>query len=306
MHMVYVQNKNGIPLMPTRKFGMVKHFLKEGKARVISTRPFTIRLTYEATCYTQPLYGGIDPGRSNIGVAVLNQKGECVYSAEVETRNREIPKLMAERRAHRQASRRGERQRRKRRAVKNNTIKEFPKGRKLPGYENGVLNVKDIINSEARFNNRKRPAKWLTPTARQCVQTHVSIVKNVCKILPVRIWTLEYNKFAFMKLEDGSISGVDFQNGRIKGFKSTEEYVANIQHGKCCLCGDEIEHYHHLIPKHKGGSDLPENLIGLCGRCHDRLHKNLLDKTERQKLKDLGFKKKYAGLSILNIAIPHI
>ena len=126
MYVVYVLDKDGSPLMPTKRFGYVRKLLKSGQAKAVSTKPFVIQLLYESTKYTQPLYGGTDPGRTNIGEAVVNQKGEVVYAANVVSRNKEIPKLMAKRKAHRQASRRGERLRRKRRAKKCGTTTDFP------------------------------------------------------------------------------------------------------------------------------------------------------------------------------------
>ena len=300
MYVVYVLGKDGSPLMPTRRFGHVRRLLKSGQAKAVSTKPFVIQLLYESTRFTQPLYGGTDPGRTNIGEAVVNAKGEVVYEACVTTRNKDIPKLMADRAAHRRASRRGERLRRKRRAKANGTLTEFPDGRKLPKYEDGVLVLKDIINTEAKFANRKRPVGWLTPTARQCIQTHVNIVKQIRRILPVTDWTLEYNKFAFMLLEDGSVRGMDFQNGRMKGFASVNDYVCSLQDGHCALCGGAIEHYHHVIPRHEGGSNTPENIVGLCNECHSEVHRNkaILDR--------IGLRKKYAGTSIVNIAMPFI
>lgn len=300
MYVVYVLDRQGKPLMPTKRFGHVRRMLKTGKAKAISTKPFVIQLQYESTDFVQPLYGGTDPGRTNIGEAVLNNKGEVVYAAHVTTRNKEIPKLMADRAAHRRASRRGERLRRKRRAKANGTMTCFSEGRKLPGYKDGVLKLKGIINTESRFNNRKRPAGWLTPTARQCIQTHLNMVQNICKILPVTDWTLEYNRFAFMQLEDGSVCGWDFQNGRLKGYASKEDYIYALQGGACICCSSSIEHYHHIKPRHKGGSNTPENLVGLCSVCHAEIH------TGKRNLDKIGKYKKYAGTSIVNVAIPFI
>lgn len=300
MYVVYVLDREGNPLMPTKRFGHVRRLLKSGQAKAVSTKPFVVQLLYESTNFTQPLYGGTDPGRTNIGESVVNRKGEVIYEAHVTTRNKDMPKLMAKRKIHRQASRRGERLRRKRRAKAHGTLTEFPDGRKLPRYKDGVLGLKDIINTESKFANRKRPSGWLTPTARQCVQTHVSMVKQVCKILPVTDWSLEYNKFAFMILEDGTVRGFDFQNGRMKGFSSVNDYVYHLQEGLCVLCGSSIEHYHHIVPRHKGGSNTPENIVGLCRDCHTAVHKN------KVLLNAIGRKKKYAGTSIINIAIPFI
>lgn len=300
MYVVYVLDKEGNPLMPTKRFGHVRKLMKAGLAKPVSTKPFVIQLLYESTKYTQPLYGGTDPGRTNIGVAVVSQKGNVVYAANIVSRNKQIPKLMANRAAYRRASRRGERLRRKRRAKKCGTTTEFPDGRKLPGYKDGVLALKDIINTEAKFGRRKRPVGWITPTARQCVQTHISIIRQICKILPVKDWTLEYNKFAFMVLEHGKIYGLDFQNGRLKGYDSAENYVFALQDGHCALCDGSIDHYHHIVPRHLGGSNTPENLVGLCEDCHSELH------TNKKLLDRIGLKKKYAGTSIINTAMPFI
>jgi len=47
MKVVYVLGKNGEHLAPTTRCGHVRCLLKEGKAKVVSTNPFTIQLLYE-------------------------------------------------------------------------------------------------------------------------------------------------------------------------------------------------------------------------------------------------------------------
>ena len=298
---VFVLNKKGKPLMPTKRFGKVRRLLKEKKAVVVSQQPFVVRLKYDTTEYKQPLYGGIDPGRTNIGVAVINQKSETVYAARAESCNKDTTKHIRERREHRKASRRGERLRRKRRAKAHGTTTEFPNGRMLPKYQKPVM-LKDIINTEAKFLARRRPIGWLTPTARHCVMTHVNIARSIQKYLPVTDWSIEYNKFSFMLMEDGTVRGVDFQNGRLKGYKNPKEYVVARQEGHCHFCknGIGIDDIHHVLPKSLGGSDGPENLVGLCKKCHEKIH------TGKKKLSIRGIAKKYAATSVLNQAMKSI
>jgi hypothetical protein len=174
---IYVISASGQPLMPTTREGHVRRLLNAGKARITCHVPFVIQLKYDPGDGAQPLHGGTDPGRTNIGEAVLNGKGEVVFKAHVTTRNRDIPKLMSDRRQHRQASRRGERLARKRLAKQLGTTFKGLMERILPGCDRPVK-LKDIINTEARFNNRKRPDGWLTPTAEQLVRTHLNIVLN--------------------------------------------------------------------------------------------------------------------------------
>ena len=59
MSTVYVLNKDGKPLMPTTRCGHVRHLLKEQKARVVTSKLFTIQLLYETDDVVQPLYLGI-------------------------------------------------------------------------------------------------------------------------------------------------------------------------------------------------------------------------------------------------------
>ena len=52
MQVVYVLNKDGLPLMPTHKLGKVRHLLKDGKAKVVKRSPFTIQLNYDCGNHT--------------------------------------------------------------------------------------------------------------------------------------------------------------------------------------------------------------------------------------------------------------
>ena len=192
MNAVYVLDINGEPLMPTTRCAHVRMLLKTGKARVVERKPFTIQLAYETTAHTQPLTLGIDPGRTNIGLAVTNEKGDALYLANVKTRNKEIPKLMAKRKQFRQQSRQHRRDKRRRRARAPGNVKADRFERRLPGCEKDIV-LHDIKNKEAKFNHRKRPEGWLTPTANHLLETHINLVTNVLKLLPVTDIVLENN-----------------------------------------------------------------------------------------------------------------
>lgn len=301
---VYVQSADVKPLMPTKRFGKVRRMLKDKRAVCVKRKPFTIRLTYETTSYTQEVVSGTDGGRTNIGNACVLESGECLYRDRVKTRNKEVPKLMKERREHRQASRRGERFARKRLAKKNGTLmKKGEVSRILPGYEKPVI-VKDIINTPAKFNHRVRSEGWLTPTATQLLQTLVNHEKQMREILPVTKKVIEINKFAFMKLNDPKTYGQDFCYGPMHEFTSQLEVISKRQGDTCFLCGGPIEHIHHVQHSAKGGSDTIANKVGLCEECHRKIHTDV--KAEKELLeKAKGEKKKYAGTSIWNQVFPY-
>ena len=306
MDMVYVLNKDGKPLMATTRGGRVRYLLKEKKARVVCTTPFTIQLNYDTPDITQDLILGIDPGRTNIGVAVVKEDGQCVFSAHLETRNKEVPLLMKKRadfrKQHRNLDRRRKRQRRAKAA--GTTIAEGSVGRLLPGYEKPIV-CHHIRNKEARFNNRSRPAGWLTPTANHLLQTHISLIAKIAKVLPITKVVVELNRFAFMAMDNPNIRRWEYQKGPLYGLGSVEDAVYSQQDGHCLFCKKPIDHYHHVVPRHKGGSETLANRCGLCAKHHDLVHK---DKAWTDKLvtRKEGMNKKYHALSVLNQIIPHL
>ena len=101
--MVYVLNKDGIPLMPTKRHGKVRRMLKNGQAKVVKRCPFTIQLLYDATNYTQQINLGIDAGSKHIGVCAVTEKEE-LYSADIELR-KDIVELLSTRRENRRTRR---------------------------------------------------------------------------------------------------------------------------------------------------------------------------------------------------------
>lgn len=217
MAVVYVISKNGTPLMPTTRCGHVRLLLKTGRAIVAERKPFTVRLTYDTPERTQPLYLGIDTGRTNIGLAVLTKSGTAVFAGQVETRNKDIPKGMKKRKAHRQQHRKLKRRdKRRRRARAAGTVKAEAFPRLLPGYEKPIV-CHDIRNKEARFNNRRRPKGWLTPTANQLLQTHLNVVGKLTKVIPITHVVLEVNQFAFMQLDNPAIQRWQYQRGPLFG-----------------------------------------------------------------------------------------
>ena len=305
---VYVQDMHGNPLMPTRRFGKVRRMLDAHLAVPVTTVSFTIRLTYEpkTRILQQVVAGPADPGRTNIGAAAVRSDGTCLFAADIETRNKEVPKRMAERKAHRMASRRGERLARKRLAKRLHTTMKAILKRKLPGYGEGYVTVKDIINTEAKFNNRKRPEGWLTPTANQLLETHRNVLNLIRKILPVTDTVLEINKFAFLAMDHPGIRRWEYAKGPLYGHGSVEEAVKEQQGGKCLLCRKEKKlHYHHIVPKTKGGSNTLPNIAGLCEECHKLVHTSQEKFDELQRKKE-GMNKKYGALSVLNQIIPKL
>ena len=305
MTAVYIQTRSGKPLMPTTRCGHVRRLLKSGKARVVSTCPFTVQLLYETEEKTQPLILGIDPGRTNIGMAIVTEDAGPEMLLQAETRNKEIPKLMEKRKSFRQKHRKCRREKRQRRAKAAGT--ESPKReieRILPGCEKPIV-CKGIKNKEARFNNRRRPAGWLTPTANHLLQTHLNLVEKVSRVIPITDVVLEVNKFAFMALDNPNIRPWEYQKGPLYRQGSVEKAVFAMQDGTCLFCGKPITRYHHVVPRSKGGSDTLENRVGLCEEHHALVHTDP-EWAKKPKEQKTGMNKKYHALSVLNQIIPFL
>ena len=237
--MVYVLNSNGQPLMPTERYGKVRRMLKSGKAVVVSRCPFTVQLTYEATAHIQSVTLGVDAGSKHIGLSVTT-KDKVLYEAEVTLRN-DIVDLLSTRRQNRRTRR-------------NHKIR----------YR------------KARFNNRRRREGWLAPSVQNKIDTHLTVVHNVHKILPIAKIIVEVASFDIQKIKNPAISGIEYQQGEQLNFWNIREYVL-FRDGHTCQCckgksKDKILNIHH-IESRKTGGDVPNNLITLCETCHKGYHK---------------------------------
>lgn len=249
---IYVLNKKGKPLMPTTRCGKVHKLLKEGKAIPVCNTPFTIRLKYETPDIVQSLTVGVDTGRENIGVAVSDDNGKCVYVADLSTSNKSVKKKMTERAEHRRSRRKHNRQSKQRKSKSDCTTiqngnddilrtKYYCKSIQVsyPGmYE--CITHKVIKGKESKFNNRKRKEGWITPSARQLIQMHMLLVKEISKFLPIDSIVIERVCFDFQKLANEDIKTWEYGKGKLYGYKDYKAYINDIQHEKCLICGKKV------------------------------------------------------------------
>src|SRR5574344_2139305 len=237
---IYVLDITGNPLMPTHKPGKVRHMLNDGRAIIVNYYPFTIKLTYVTTNYVQPVTLGIDSGSVHVGVSASTEKKE-LYSAEIDLRSKEIPKLIEKRAA----------------------------ARKMRRYH--------LRYRKQRFNNRIASKKegWLAPSMKHRINSHIRIVEDVMKILPISKIIVEVGLFDTQKISNPEISGVEYQNGQKKGCDNTKAFVRFRDKNTCQQCGskDHIQVY-HIQHQEDDGPDRPDNLICLCQKCHYDYHHN--------------------------------
>jgi len=238
---VFVLNMRGQPLMPTTS-RKAKQLLKEDKAKVVKRTPFTIQLKYATGETKQEIFLGVDSGFEHIGLSAITGSKE-VYSAEVKLRT-DIVKLNSERRQYRRSRR------------NRNTWYRQP-----------------------RFLNRKKPEGWLAPSIKNKLNSHIKLIENIKKLLPLTRIVIEVAAFDIQKIKNPEISGIEYQNGVQKDRWNVREYVLHRDNHTCQACKgkskDPILETHHIISRQIGG-DSPGNLLTLCQTCHEKVSKGKL------------------------------
>jgi hypothetical protein len=238
--MVYILNQYGKPLMPTDRYGKVRHLLKVNLAKVINRCPFTIQLMYDTKNHTQQISLGVDAGSKVIGLSATTKDKE-LYASEVTLRN-DIVDLLSTKRQNRRTRRNHLRYR------------------------------------KPRFNNRvsSKNKGWLAPSVENKIQSHISVVNQVYKILPITNIIVEVASFDIQKINNPNISGEEYQQGEQLNFWNIREYVLFRDNHTCQCCKgkskDKILNVHH-IESRKTGGDSPKNLITFCETCHTGYHK---------------------------------
>lgn len=242
--MVYVQDIDGSPLMPTTRYGKVRRLLKANKATVISLCPFTIKLLYKTSDYKQEIVLGVDAGTKHVGLSATTKSKE-LYASEVILRS-DVVDLLSTRRELRRTRRSRLRYRK-------------------PRFMNRIKSKKD---------------RWIAPSVYHKIDSHIRIIGFVYSILPVSKLIVEVVQFDTQKIKNPEISDKEYQKGDQLGFWNVREYVLTRDGHKCQHCKgkskDPILNIHH-IESRKTGGDSPSNLITLCETCHKEYHKGNID-----------------------------
>lgn len=243
--MVYVLSKDGQPLMPTMRHGKVRRLLKAGKAKVVRRCPFTVKLLYDSTRYTQDLTLGMDTGSGTAGAAVADDNGNVCYVSEVTLRNDITGKMNDRRKCRRNRRSRKTRYRKPRFLNRGNSRRE------------------------GRFS----------PTMRSKLDAHEREIRFIKSILPVTKIVLETGQFDphLMKHRGEAFNRHwGYQKGPNYGFENTKAMVLNRDGYTCQLCKgkhkDSKLEVHHVVYRHNGGSDEAANLVTLCHTCHRAVH----------------------------------
>ena len=228
--------------MPTENHAKVRILLKNKKAKVIKTCPFTIQLTYDSTNYTQEITLGVDSGSKHIGLSATT-KSKVLFESDVELRN-DIVNLLSTRRQNRR--------------IRRNHKTRYRK---------------------PRFDNRRRKEGWLAPSIQNKVYSHLTVIRKVHEILPVTKIVVEVASFDIQKIKNPTISGAEYQQGEQSDFWNVREYVL-FRNGHICQCckgksKDKILNVHH-VESRKTGGNAPNNLITLCETCHTGYHKGIV------------------------------
>jgi 5-methylcytosine-specific restriction endonuclease McrA len=265
--LVFVLNKRSKPLMPCTP-AKARRLLINNLAKVISKKPFTIKLLFGSSEQKQKIIAGMDTGSKTIGIAAIANR-KVLYQAKTKLRGEEIKKKMTQRKMYRRTRR----------------------SRKLR-------------LRKSRFLNRKASIKLsrLPPSVRHKVETHLREKKFLESILPISKWIVETASFDIHKITNpNEVSkalgkGHTYQKGRLLDFYNVKQYVFNRDKYLCQLCKKKSEkklHVHHIQFRSNLGTNSPDNLTTLCVNCHDKLHKLKKDESEKlsKKLQKISQKK---------------
>ena len=272
---VYVLSKTGERLMPTVRYGRVRHLLKEGKAHIYAREPFTIQLDYETTAYIQDLELCVSPGSQHIGLSLKSEKREY--------ERRQYDLLPDEKERH-------DDQRMHRRTRRNRLRYRAP-----------------------RFNNRQKPIGWFAPSIRNKEERHIDIIRRFIGSAPVErvyIGVATFDTQLLEALEAGQPipEGADYQHGPRYGFATLREAVFYRDNYQCVYCGrsalkdNAILHVHHAYFWRGERNDRMAELATCCEKCNTSANHQPGGKL-------WGYDKpmrKYRGAAFMNIVRRHI
>ncbi len=231
---VFVLDTNKKPLTPCKP-SMAHKLLTAGKAAVFRRYPFTIILKKEVIATPKLITLKLDPGSKTTGIALL-QGSKVIFGAELTHRAQAIKASLESRRSLRRSRRN-----------------------------------RHTRYRQARFFNRTRQKGWLAPSLQHRVETTLTWVNKLMRLAPIGSIVQELVRFDLQQLENPEISGIEYQQGELKGYE-VREYLLNKWGRKCAYCGTknlplQVDHVH---PKAKGGTNRISNLCLACESCNQK------------------------------------
>lgn len=186
---IYVLTEEGKPLMPTKRLGMVRRWLKNGEAHWYKNSRDTIQFDRKTTDYTQETVEGCDLG-DHLGISVV-ANGQELYSSESYCNGNQTHKKMQSRKEYRRTRR----------------------GR--------------LRHRKARFNNRKKHTIY-PPSVWRKLQFQIREIERISKFLPVSKVICESSIFDITKLtghaqqQKGYVALLDFLYARDDGLDALD------------------------------------------------------------------------------------
>jgi 5-methylcytosine-specific restriction endonuclease McrA len=231
---VFLIDAKKTPMNPIHP-AQARELLDKGKVAVFRRYPFVLIMNRVVeNIVTYPITLKIDPGSKITGISLVNNLGQGIWGMELQHRGLAIKDSLETRKAVR-------------------------RGR----------HARHTRYRQARFLNRKRPDGWLAPSLRHRVLTTETWVKRLCKYAPISNIVQELVRFDLQQIENPEISGVEYQQGELKGYE-VREYLLEKWDRKCSYCNAENTplQVEHIKPKAKGGSNRISNLCLACEKCN--------------------------------------
>lgn len=253
--LVFTKDRHGNHGHPTRRFDQIRKLLKQKRVKIIgggaSGKPIVVVFLFKKfdadKTIGRQFIRVIDPGYRNIGFAICEVKEKTLVVMQrgsMVTRIADIKGLMQERMMHRRHRR---------------TIARY-KMRRLSAQKGQVLtkfkaprNIRSVDKTNATFQHG--------------VNVHLNLYGKLHKIAPLPVYQTKHG------IEDNCFDVRAMTWGRTNGKGYQESPRTTPIEKRCIACGtkDGI-HFHHVIKRKQGGTDVPENKLPLCKSCHEDVH----------------------------------
>ena len=240
---IFVIAEDGTKLMPTSNVKKVRRFLRSGRAVICKHEPFTIKLCYKSSKYTQPIEFKQDAGYQNIGISICSQKHEYVSEERVLLKDE---------------------------VERHNDCRKYRRARR-----------NRLRYRKPRFDNRKATNQpgWLAPSLKNKAHQHLRILQMYSAVMPITNVIVEVAQFdtqVLKAVQEGKPlpSGPDYQHGERYGYDTLREAVFARDGYKCICCkksaikDNVILRAHHLGYWQNDRTNRLSNLASVCTKCH--------------------------------------